>query len=147
LRAHAALGLAQSEEASSVGLLAAAYRFEPDARVRRAVVRTLATRREPGREPTLRLARDLDPDDSTRALARAALDPDAKLAPSHSHATAWLRITSAEPPSATPLALVELSNGLLLPAAADADGNVTLARLAQGPIAVSFAAAAPGSQP
>jgi HEAT repeat protein len=146
LRAHAALGLARSEEASSVGLLAATYRFEPDARVRRAVVRALSARREPGREPTLRLARDLDPDDRTRALARAALDSDKTSQPS-SPASAWLRISPSLPASETPLVLVELSDGLLVPAAADADGSVTLVDLPVGAINVGFAVATPGTNP
>lgn len=144
LRAHAALGLARSEEASAVGLLTAAYHFEPDARVRRAVVRALAARREPGREPALRLARDLDPDDTTRALARAALDPDSPRSAPPARASAWLRVTPAVPASATPLALIELSNGFSVPAAADADGNVTLIGLPDGPVGVSFAPATPG---
>jgi HEAT repeat protein len=143
LRAHAALGLARSEEPSSVGLLVASYRFEPDARVRRAVVRALSARREPGRERTLRLARDLDPDDRTRVLARAALDGNETSQPA-SQASAWLRISPSVPASATPLALIELSDGLLVPAAADADGSVTLVGLPAGSISVSFAAAAPG---
>lgn len=145
LRTHAALGLARSEEVSAVGLLATAYRFEPDARVRRAVVRALAARREPGRELTLRLARDLDPDDTTRSLARTALDPNAASQPASALATAWLRITPSVPAAATPLALIELGTGLMVPAAADADGNVTLVNLPAGAIAVSFAAAAPGT--
>jgi HEAT repeat protein len=146
LRAHVALGLARSEEASSVGLLVASYRFEPDARVRRAVVRALSARGEPGREPTLRLARDLDPDDRTRALARAALGREKTTQPS-APAGAWLRITPSVPASATPLALIELSDGLLVPAAADADGNVTLVGLPTAAISVSFAAATPTANP
>ncbi len=143
-RSHAALGLARSEDPSSVGLLAAAYRFEPDARVRRAVVRALSARREPGRELTLRLARDLDPDDVARALASAALTADPDRKPAAAHTTVWLRITPSVPRAATPLALLELADGLMLPAAADADGDVTLANLPPGALTVSFAAAAPG---
>jgi hypothetical protein len=146
LRAHTALGLARSDEASSVGLLAATYRFEPDARVRRAVVRALGARREPGRALTLRLARDLDPDDTTRALAGAALETEKTRQPPATPAAAWLRITPSVPASATPLALIELPDGLLVPAAADADGSVTLIGLPTGAISVSFAAAAPGTK-
>jgi HEAT repeat protein len=146
LRAHVALGLARSDEASAVGLLAATYRFEPDARVRRAVIRALAARRERGRALTLRLARDLDPDDTTRALAGAALAAEKTRQPPSSQAAAWLRITPSVPASATPLALIELANGLVVPAAADADGSVTLIGLPTAAVSVNFAAAAPGTK-
>jgi hypothetical protein len=73
VRQHVALGLGLSPEKSAVSLLTEAYRTEPEPSVRRAIVRALSRRREVRRLRTLRLARDLDPDSSVRALARTAL--------------------------------------------------------------------------
>ena len=73
VRLHVALGLAHSPEKDAVALLADAYRFEPDVRVRRAVIRALSQRGEKRREATLRRAAELDPDPEVRGLARAAL--------------------------------------------------------------------------
>src|SRR5262249_28670407 len=63
LRAHVALGLGVDPEPDASALLASAYAFEDDARVRRAIVRALAQRTELQRKPVLELARDLDPDE------------------------------------------------------------------------------------
>ena len=95
LRAHVALGLGRSKEASAVGLLEGAYRFESDPAVRRAIVVTLAQRAEPGRERTLRLAADLDPDDATRAAARRALERGRHRAAPSSTGTLWVRLDGA----------------------------------------------------
>src|SRR5262249_42079530 len=73
IRAHVALGLAWDREPDAVSLLTAAYRFEEDAVVRRAIVRALSQRREIQRSATLVLARDLDADPDVRSLARSAL--------------------------------------------------------------------------
>jgi HEAT repeat protein len=73
VRAHVALGLGASPQRDAVALLAEAYRYEADASVRRAIVRSLGVRTERRRITVLRLARDLDPDPGVRALARSAL--------------------------------------------------------------------------
>src|SRR5207237_10317111 len=74
VRAHLALGLGRDPEPSAVSLLTNAYRFEEDPQVRRAIIRALSLRTEVQRAAVLTLARDLDPDDDVRALARSALD-------------------------------------------------------------------------
>jgi hypothetical protein len=144
LRAHVALGLVRSGEPSSVGLLDAAYRFESDPLVRRAIVATLARRAEPGRERTLRLASDLDPDDEARALARRGLARTEARVAREGGRTAWFRVDPA--PSARPTAAVVVvtSNGLALPLYPDPDGSVMLAGLPGGLAAVTLASAVPG---
>lgn len=75
LRAAAARGLGASADSASVGVLSELYLFEPDARVRRALVRTLAKRPERSRLRTLELARTLDPDAAVRTLATLTEEP------------------------------------------------------------------------
>lgn len=72
VRLHVALGLADSPETDAVALLTDAYRFEPDPRVRRGIVRALSLRTEKRRDATLALAASVDPDAEVRALAAAA---------------------------------------------------------------------------
>lgn len=144
LRAHVARGLGGSAEASAVGLLAETYRSEADAEVRRAVVRALTERTEPGRRATLELAAALEPDDTARELARAALGGTPR-PPGARHGTAWLRLA----PSRTepPFALLEAPGGLALPFAADPDGCVTAAGLLPGAVDIELATATPGRVP
>lgn len=73
VRLHVGLGLAHSPESDAVALLADAYRFEPDVRVRRALIRALSQRSEKRRRGTLERAASLDPDAEVRGLAAAAL--------------------------------------------------------------------------
>jgi hypothetical protein len=144
LRAHVARGLAGSAEESAVGLLGEAYRAEPDAAVRRAIVSALAERTEAGRRATLELAAALEPDDAARELARATLR-GSHPAKAPWRGAAWLRLTpsSADPP----LALIESPRGLSLPFAADPDGMLTVVGLAPGPLEIELATATPGRVP
>jgi cellulose synthase operon protein C len=150
LRAHVALGLARSKEPSAVGLLDDAYRFESDPSVRRAIVTALAQRAEPGRERTLRLAADLDPDDKARTHARRALGrgrpgPAAPDPATGGTGTAWIRLDGA-PNDKGSVAVVVTSAGLALPLGPDPDGHVLFAGLPGGPVSVTLASAAPGGE-
>jgi len=144
LRAHVARGLAASAEESAVGLLGDAYRAEPDAAVRRAIVGALAERTEAGRRATLELASALEPDDAARELARAALR-GTRPPTTPPRGAMWVRLTpsSAEPP----FALLESSRGLSLPFAADPDGMLTVVGLLPGPVELELATATPGRVP
>jgi cellulose synthase operon protein C len=73
LRGHAALALARSPLSSAVSRLIAAWRFEGDATVRRAIVAALSQRREPQRTAVLDLVARLDPDEQAREAARLGL--------------------------------------------------------------------------
>ncbi|HEY3499743.1 MAG TPA: HEAT repeat domain-containing protein, partial [Polyangiaceae bacterium] len=146
LRAHVALGLARSADASAVGLLADAYRFETEPRVRRALVLALAARREKGRRATLRLAADLDPDPEARARARRALGAVAEAARTRSE-TAWLRLDPPDAASPPIFVLIETSEGLALPALPDPDGSVLLTSLTAGEIIVTLSAEPQRLQP
>jgi len=73
LRGHAALALARSPLQSAVSRLIAAWRFEGDASVRRAIVAALSQRREPQRTAVLELVSQLDPDEQAREAARLGL--------------------------------------------------------------------------
>jgi hypothetical protein len=142
LRAHVALGLASSSEASAVGLLADTYRFEVEPRVRRAVVEALALRKEPARRRTLTLAAELDPDPETRRLARSALasTPGESEPP---RGTAWL-VLPPRPAGDDSLLVLETASGLALPLSLDPDGAVLIARLPAGKVATRLSAAMPG---
>ncbi len=145
IRAHTALGLAQDPEPDATSLLGDAYRFEEDPSVRRAVVRALSVRREPQRVATLELARDLDPDDQVRALARAALS-GRSLLPAVSVSggpVAWVSLV-ANAPSALPsiqgrAARLLRSDGVAVPVVADPDGVFLVPGLPNGPAALTLA--------
>lgn len=123
VRAHTALGLAASAEPDATTLLGDAYAREPDARVRRALVRALAARPGHLRERTLTLAATLDPDGATRAVAQRALDGGAPSAAPRGVAVAWLEAVGA--PGASTGRFVR-SDGLALPVATDPDGVLLL---------------------
>jgi HEAT repeat protein len=148
LRSHVALGLGQSEESSALGVLERAYRFETNDDVRLAIVRALATRREPARKRALDLARTLD---GSRAVREAAALALAGAKPSSSPGgtqNAWLDFslsagTLGDPGSPSSLgALVIGDNGLAVPAFADPDGVLLLPALPIGPFSLRLAAPA-----
>ena len=152
VRAHVALGLALDPEPSAVSLLTDAYRFEEDARVRRAIVRALSKRTEVQRRAALTLARDLDPDDSVRGLARAALegrDLDPTLSSTRGveprRSVAWVTVRSNDAPrdgsdgSDAPRALrLVRSDGLAVPMLADPDGILLAPGLPAGPMSLDL---------
>ncbi|HEU4405767.1 MAG TPA: HEAT repeat domain-containing protein [Polyangiaceae bacterium] len=152
-RLHVAAGLGASPNPDATGRLAAAYAFETDPLVRRALVRSLTRRGEEARLETLRLAADLDPDDEVRAAARAALKlpaPPAKPAPPPP-ALDWARARAA--PGSAPVALHWVRpDGLTLPVIADPDGLVVMPGSGPGqarlePVAVGQPVAPPGAAP
>jgi hypothetical protein len=150
VRAHVALGLGRDPAPDAVSLLAGGYRFEDDAAVRRAIVRALSLRTEPQRAATLALARDLDPDEGVRALARAAL-AGRRLEPSAAAggAVAWLLVAPSDgrAPSATAARLTR-ADGLSVPLVADPDGAIVVPGVPFGPAALVLApATAPGDAP
>ena len=150
LRSHVALGLGHSRESSALGLLSRAYRFETDPAVRLAIVRALAMRREPARERTLRLARDLDGSPSVRQAAALALAGAAPAADLPGPESVWLELSSAPDTAAAAGAnqagvrgaLIVSASGLSLPAFADPDGVLLLPALASGPFELRLAAEA-----
>jgi hypothetical protein len=108
-------------------------------------VRALSERREPQREATLVLARDLDPDDGVRALARAALSGRSLAPPPSvvSGSVVWVSIV-ANGPSA--LAAIEgragrllRSDGVVVPVVADPDGVLIVPGLPEGRAALTLA--------
>ncbi|MDI1483998.1 HEAT repeat domain-containing protein [Polyangium sp. y55x31] len=145
IRAHTALGLALDPEPDATSLLANAYRFEDDPTVRRAVVRALSARREPLRVVTLELARDLDPDDQVRALARAALS-GRTLLPTLTvprGPVAWISLVANAPSALASIqgraARLVRSDGVAVPIVADPDGVVLVPGLPDGPAALTLA--------
>jgi hypothetical protein len=131
-------------------LLSRAYRFETDPAVRLAIVRALAMRREPARERTLRLARDLDGSPSVRQAAALALAGAAPAADLPGPESVWLELSSAPDTAAAAGAnqagvrgaLIVSASGLSLPAFADPDGVLLLPALASGPFELRLAAEA-----
>ncbi|WP_437828489.1 HEAT repeat domain-containing protein [Sorangium sp. So ce1153] len=151
VRAHVALGLGSDPMPDSVSLLARAYRFEDDAAVRRAIVRGLSRRAEVQRRRVLEAARDLDPDEGVRALARAALsgvDRRALDAPSAlATGVVWVAIvpndrSAIASASSRPARLVR-PDGLAVPVVADPDGVLLVPGVPPGVSSVLLAPAAP----
>lgn len=136
-RAHAALGLGASADPTALGLLEAAYRFEVEPSVRRAIVHALSRRPEGVRARTLRLAATLDPDRETRELARHALQRP--LAPTFETGTGTLSVALVRSDGARRGAIVRLPSGLAVPVLADPDGIVTLAGFRAGNVALRLA--------
>ncbi len=154
VRAHVALGLGRDPEPAAVSLLTGAYRFEEDAGVRRAVVRGLSLRSEVQRVATLVLARDLDPDDEVRSLARAALegralDPGLRpaLGVEPRRSVAWVSVQANDghawghdaPPRAARLVRAD---GIAVPVMADPDGALLVPGLPAGPASLLLGRAA-----
>ncbi len=136
VRAHAALGLGASRQPSSVGLLADAYRFEPDAGVRRAIVTALGQRRESTRQRVLLQAAQLDGDPDVRAVARLALAGQHVDLTCSGVAAVWLRVDDAR---AHAVAL-GLPTGVVLPLLPDPEGYVVGGALPRGQLRVRLAA-------
>ncbi len=134
LRAHTALGLGASASASALSLLEAAYRFEPEPEVRRALVRALARRPERARRRTLELARDLDPDPNVRELAGLALAGILPAVYAPGRGMLWLSLQAG--PGELPVAALQVPGGLSLPLVADADGVVACAGLPEGAVSL-----------
>jgi HEAT repeat protein len=126
IRAHAAIGLGQSAAPDATGMLAAAYAYEPDASVRRAIVLAIA-----GASPadsvsrlrTLRLAANLDPDRPTRMIASRALRSLPPILPASTQ-VAWIHldVVAGEKIPTAMLGAVLRSDGLAVPIAFDDDG-------------------------
>ena len=159
VRAHVALGLGRDPEASAVSLLTSAYRFEEDAGVRRAIMRALSRRTEVQRMATLSTARDLDPDEEVRWLARAALDGrdlDPSLRPALGveprRSVAWVAIQSNQGPAADKdlvprTARLTRADGLVVPAVADPDGALLVPGLPAGPASLLLGRAPEPARP
>ncbi len=127
VRAHVALGLGQSREADAAGRLAEAYRFEPEVRVRRAIVRALSWRSEAPRLEALTLAASLDVDAVTRTLARAALRGKRAAVREGGDLVAWWQVDEGQ------ARRWERPDGLALPVVADRDGALLVPGLAAAP--------------
>jgi len=103
-----------------------------------AIVRALSRRREAQREKTLVWARDLDPDEGVRALARAALagrvldDPR----PPARGEIVWVTLSPNDPRAADMAsgrtARLVRSDGLSVPVVADPDGVLLVPGLPAG---------------
>ncbi len=129
LRAHAALGLGESLEASATGRLSRAYEFEVDPAVRHAILLGLARRTgdadSPARLAVLRTAAKLDPDRGVRAVAVRALAnlPASNRAPPRLE-VAWVRLAtpSGEASPGRVAGMLVGSDGVAVPVAFDTDG-------------------------
>jgi HEAT repeat protein len=145
IRAHTAFGLADDPELDAVSLLVEAYRFEEDPFVRRAVVRALSARKEKQRLPTLNLARDLDPDDGVRALARAAITGRSLLPPVVDPAgtVLWVSLVANAPTGTAAIAQRAArfvrADGLAVPVVSDPDGVLIVPGMPEGQTGLTLA--------
>jgi hypothetical protein len=146
LRAHAARGLGASRAREAVGRLAAAYAWEADVDVRRALVDALAARAgddayAPMRADTLALAARLDPDPVVRWTARRAREGASTARRSLVRDVVWLRVVPAEGaalPRDLTAALVR-PDGLAVPFAFDDDGYALVPGVSPGEARVRLA--------
>lgn len=134
VRAHAALGLGHSGDLGALGVLRRMYRFESDARVRRAIASALgglppvATR-----DRELRRIAELDPDADCRERAEAALRGRVAAEFATGSFTVWTEIASTPGAPATQTALqLTTSDGLVLPGLPDPGGSLLFVRLPSG---------------
>lgn len=134
LRANVAGGLGESRDPSALGVLENVYRFEADGDVRARLVQAMARRPEGARLRLLELAARLDPDPAARQAARLGLSGVRAATIAPGHATLWLTV-AGETALVIPAATVDLPGGLGVPALADPDGVVSLARLPAGNVA------------
>lgn len=141
LRAHTLLGLSRAADPDVLGLIENAYRFEPDAAVRRAAIVALSRRPEPVKARVLALAADLDGAAEVREAARLALSGHVLSDGAGGPETAWLELpkTPGLDAASVPAVLVQSAGGLALPALADPDGVVALANLDPAPLRVRLA--------
>lgn len=141
VRAATALGLGSSAEPSAVGMLENAYRFEPDADVRRAIVVALSQSDRHAR--TLRLAAELDGAQAVREAARRALAGEALDVRASGSSTFWMSLVQNAPaagPTRRVSSVVLVSpGGFALPLVADPDGLITAARLERGSVRLRLA--------
>ncbi len=141
LRSHTLFGLGRARDPSVLGLIVAAYRFEPEASVRHAAVVALSQRPEPLKRRTLRLAAELDASPLVREAAALALSGHALGQTALQAESLWLELprTPALQPKATPAALLRSSQGLALPLVADPDGVLTFVGADFGPVELRLA--------
>jgi HEAT repeat protein len=150
IRAHAALGLGSSAAPDATGMLAAAYAYEADASVRRAIILAM-TGALPldsvSRLSTLRLAANLDPDRPTRMIAARALQSLAPLSPSRTQ-IAWIHLNvekDGKMPSGM-LGAVLRSDGIAVPVAFDDDGFALVPGMPLGPARLVLAPRLPSDK-
>jgi len=140
IRAHVALGLADSRDPSSVGILGEMYRAEQNSDVRHAVVVALSRRADLSREKILALAADLDGDERVRSAARLARKGARLGALPAGRGTLWLALVDDSSAGGPPAqARIGTPSGVALPVVGDPDGTVTLARLPEGPLSLRLA--------
>jgi hypothetical protein len=132
VRAAAYAGLAVNGRPTSTSQLIADYLREPDAELRRALVRALRGRPQGSeRDRVLSLARRTDPDPAVRALATSQHGPSGELgAPKIGHEAAWFALEPADPArkadAAAPLVGVSLGFGRALITRVPADGLLVI---------------------
>lgn len=137
VRAATALGLSESARPDATGRLEDAYRFETDARVRRALVTSLGRRR--GGRRTLELAARLDGDAGTREAARRALAGGSRTGAPRGRGTMWLAIGGGAA-AADRAAVIAPADGPPLPVVAAPDGLLVVTGLPAGPVEPRLAA-------
>ncbi|MGH7439815.1 MAG: HEAT repeat domain-containing protein, partial [Polyangiaceae bacterium] len=144
LRSHAARGLGASKAPGAEGQLAAAYTFEADPAVRRALIDALAGRdgpRGPWGEASLALAAQLDPDRSARTVAARALRGEPPGRSARFPEVAWVSLVAAEAsalPSGATATLVD-ADGFAWPLIFDEDGIALEPGVAPGPFRLHLA--------
>jgi hypothetical protein len=149
LRSHVASGLASAPREDAPGHLARVLVYEPEATVRRALVRALAHngRDTPSGREALEVIARWDPDEDVRALADAVRAgtplPDLRTP----REVAWLRLATHDGSGGgSQLGAVVRSDGLAVPIVFDADGFAVVPGLPPGAVHLVLAPRLPRLQ-
>jgi hypothetical protein len=153
IRAHALRGLGASSAPDATARLAAAYRWEADGGVRRAIIEALAARPHETASAigwqTLDLAAGLDPDARARSAARRALAGNDEARPPAVPEVAWMVLAPVEGASlpSNVAGLLVPEDGLARPFAFDDDGFALLPGVSAGEAELRLAARLPPYSP
>ncbi|MCL2723200.1 MAG: HEAT repeat domain-containing protein [Polyangiaceae bacterium] len=154
LRAHAARGLGAATLPDASGRLAAAYAYETDVNVRRAIIAALAARTDdassPARKATLETAARLDPDGPARSAAQRALEgSEQPFGMPLVTETAWLHITRSDgaPPRSAYAGAMVGGEGFAIPMAFDEEGFAIVPGLVPGQSRLILAPRLPPYEP
>jgi hypothetical protein len=149
IRAHIALGWAQSSDSSAAGRLADAYRTELNTSAREAIVRGLAQRKEGIAQRALYLAAAVDPSTTIRATAQSARKGRSVPLYRKGNLISWVQVQSNSPKELAVNSAFrwQRPDGLVVPVYPDNDGTLMMPGLPGGLSEVTLALQPASTEP